>query len=279
MSLVAKISKKVVKTRREIHRALRRGLRPVPHPRPVFVVGCQRSGTSVTLRIFDQSLDATVFWPHDSKAYSHQLLRKPERIKELISQSRTTVAVFKPMNQIQLIPEYLAEYPGLKIVWLLRRYQDVVNSSARKWKSMPETLRQIVIDPQRAGWHGENLSQKTLEIVRTHYHDNISLESAYALFWYMRNIFYFEYGLDHNPNVKIFRYEQLVQQPEKYFAEMFKFCNVSFDPKFTRQIYSSSVGKNPPPSIDEGIKKLCEELTEAFQQHLSARYAPADTNI
>ena len=116
--MIRTLLRKADTVQRRTRRALHRRWHTCDDPTPVFVVGCQRSGTSMTMRVFDLSLDATVFQEANPRAFDDQLLREPAVIKELISGSRTAVAVFKPMNQLQRSPEYLDTYAGLKVVLL-----------------------------------------------------------------------------------------------------------------------------------------------------------------
>jgi len=232
---------------------------------PVFIVGCQRSGTTMAMQVFERSMAATVFHTGDRRAYDRGRLLNNEIIGRWLASSRASVTVFKPMNQIQSLPQFLETFPGLRVVWMLRDFRDVVNSGVRRWDTMRDTLRQITIDPTGAGWQGEAIPDSLLEVIRAHYRDDMSLESAYALFWYLRNRFYFEFSLATNEQVRVFRYEDLVSRPAEAFAQMFAFCGCPFDPRLTNGIFASSVGRHEAPKIDASITALCEELSRAFE--------------
>jgi hypothetical protein len=266
MSVIEAISRKT----KTIGRRTRRWLYQRAHPRqptvPVFIVACQRSGTSMAMDVFERSFDALVYHTGDRSAYDHGLLLDDEIIRRLLAKSRAAVTVFKPMNQIQSLKHFLSVFPGLRVVWLLRDYRDVVNSGVRRWDTMRDTLRRVTTDPANAGWHGEAIPERLLEVVRAHYHDEMSLESAYALFWYLRNRFYFELSLDSSEQVRMFRYEDLVSRPLEAFTEMFAFCGCPFHPHLTTQIFDTSIGRYEPPKIDPAIATLCEELARAFDR-------------
>lgn len=259
-----KVLGKADSAQRRVRRKIHKRLKPCEITTPVFVVGCQRSGTSMTMRVFDFSLDATIYQARDKRAFEHSLLKSDEVIRKLLERSRTAVTVFKPMNQIQHTRRFLEAFPGLKVVWLLRRYEDAVNSCVRKWNTMIDILKRIATDPSKAGWQGEGLSRRNIELVKTHFYADMSFESAYAMFWYLRNSFYFELALENEASVRIFRYEDLVLNPEQRFAEMFEFCGCPFHPNLTREIFSSSIGKHFSPKIDAPIEKLCQELSVRF---------------
>ena len=233
---------------------------------PVYVVGSQRSGTTMTIKVFDRSLDALVYHTRDKRAYNGGTLLPNEIIRKCLASSRASVTVFKPMNQIQQMKEFLQDMPDLRIIWLLRNYGDAVNSCIRRWKTMLDTLKKICTDPSTAGWHGEAIPERLLETIRAHYHDDMTLESANALFWYLRNQFYFEHSLDQDKRVRIVRYEDLVTEPTSQFREIFQFCGCPFSPRVVSIVFSSSIGRNTPPQIEPRIKKLCEELTDKFNK-------------
>jgi len=158
---------------RALRRAWRRVGRGKGNTRPVFVVGCQRSGTGMTLRVFERSLEASVFWESDRRAFTKEGLRLralPE-VARMVRWSRTTVAVFKAMNDLQRSREFLEDWPRLRIVWLYRTYEDVVNSCVRKFSTMKESLRRVAEDPAQAGWWGENVEGELLTVVREYYSD------------------------------------------------------------------------------------------------------------
>ena len=63
--------------------------------------------------------------------------------------------------------------------------------------------------------------------------------------------------------VQIFRYEELVTAPRQQFSSMFEFCDCPFEPGVTREVFASSVGRDPEQKIDP-VRKLCRELQARF---------------
>jgi hypothetical protein len=264
MTSIPRLLGKADTAQRRMRRWIYQRVRPRDVSTPVFIVGSQRSGTSMTMRVFDLSLDAMVYHTTDHRAYRDGILHEDARIQRLVQRSRSAVTVFKPMNQIQRLPRYLSLLPDLRVVWLLRDYRDAVNSCVRRWDTMRDVLKQITIDPAQAGWHGEALPESLHEVVCRHYDDAMSLESANALFWYLRNQFFFELSLDQDPAVRVFPYEELVRRPDAAFARMFEFCGCPFDARLTREVTASSIGRYLPPELDSEIARLCMELTDRF---------------
>lgn len=233
-------------------------------------MGCQRSGTSMVMRVFDLSLKATVFWESDRRAFDQGLLLREETVvKQLIDKSRTELAVFKPMNEMHNALEWLRGFSDLRILWLLRSYKDVVNSSVRKFSSMRESLQRIARDPKTSGWWGGGISEENLDFVRSNYRDTMTLEDAYAIFWVIRNSLYLDLELDKSDQVRVCEYEKLVSNPVAEFQAVFEFCGLKYNSDLVREIFSSSVGKNPAPKLTPKIEEKCIELTERMSNRLA----------
>ena len=241
-------------------------LRPHATTRPVFIMGCARSGSSMTMHIFDRAYDAAIYQQRDHRAFCNGVLREADVVRTLLANSRAAVAVFKPMHENQYARRFLTAFPELRIIWLLRGYGDSVNSSVHKWSQMRQNLQAIAQGQRDVGWWGERLSEHNLALVRQYYRPEMTNESAYALFWYLRHSFYFDLNLDQHPHVRVFRYENLVTHPAQQFGEVFKFCGCPFSSEYTRMVHVHSINRHPHPEIDPEIEAHCQEITYRFEQ-------------
>lgn len=268
MPLLTTALRKANTLQRRLRRWGYQRLFPHPSTTPVFIMGCARSGSSVTMDLFARSLDADVYQQVDRRAFQSHMLRPEVVLRDLIDQSQAAVVVLKPMHENQYARRYLDAIPGLKIIWLLRAYGDSVNSCVRRWNTMRGNLHAIAAGEADVGWWGEGLSTHQLDIIRQHYRPEMSEASAYALFWYIRHSFYFDLGLDEVANVRVFRYETLVSEPEAAVRELFQFCDCPYKPAYARILHASSIRKHAHPEIDPGIETLCQDMTMRFDQHL-----------
>jgi hypothetical protein len=229
----------------------------------------------MVMRVFELSAQATVFTEANPRAFRPDLLlREQEHIERLIETAGTDVVVFKPMNELQHTVHWLAEYPGLRVIWLVRRYEDVVNSCVRKFKRIRETLDRLAKDAQSAGWWGEGLSEASQQLVRDHYRPNMSLEDAHALFWLIRNAHYFDLELEQQVQVRLFRYEDLVGDPPAYFGELFSFVGCPFKPRLTREVHPGSIARNAKPDLNPAIASLCDEMQARLDDVVARGRAP-----
>jgi len=241
---------------------------PCKNSQPVFIVGFGSSGKSMTVETFTLSLDATVYYQTDNSAFDGHRFRNDRALTEHIARSKTAVTVFNCSHELQKTSYYLRLLPNLKVIWLLRSFKDAAAVCAKRWKAVLIYFHKILTEPSKSEWWCQGLSQTSIDLVRTYYHPNMSVTSAYALFWYIRNNLYFEFSLEREPNVKIFRYEDLTSSPIKFFSKMYEFCNCPFNERLTRRVVLTP---RENPDIEPSIKKLCQDLTDRFNGELSAR--------
>src|SRR5690606_31558450 len=100
--------------------------------------------------------------------------------------------------------------PGLKAIWLFRRYADVASPDLKLFgpRNGIDNLRPIAAnDPE--DWRCENLGAATRRVIESFFDEDMSPYDAAALFWYVRNALLFEQRLDEEPSVLLVRYEDL----------------------------------------------------------------------
>lgn len=288
--------------RKEVRQALKRGPRRVLSPhlkrlrmhlwqryrfdrsqpsQPVFIVGCQRSGTKMLLNTLDRSpetwshdhrlVDPIYFFRHDP-AYAKtpdgglSRLREPALLRRLIERCPAPVVVFHAIAEAQQADTLLERYPGAKVVWIYRNYADVANSAVRKWGDHQKDVIRRFRDQEwdRLKWRGERVSRETTERLAQSYSDDLSSQEGAVLFWYLRNHWYFTLRLDTHDRVMLVKYEDLVAEPLVHFARLFAFVGLPFAPSYVSAVHAASVGKDAPPVLREGIRALCDALLAAL---------------
>ncbi|ADE15266.1 conserved hypothetical protein [Nitrosococcus halophilus Nc 4] len=234
--------------------------------RLIFVAGVQRSGTNMLMDVLERSFETKVYHERDPRAFDCYEMRPPRIIHKLVKVSSAPHVVLKALCELQDLRRLMDEFAPSKGIWLVRHYEDVVNSHLDLWSGMPESIRRIVEDRNGAGWRGRGMSDETHALVRSLYHPGISNESACALFWYFRNILFFEQGLDRDPRVRLVCYEQLVQRQHETFDELFAFLGIAYTPRVSRQVVASSVRRRSPPEIDPAIRQVCNALSARIER-------------
>lgn len=236
---------------------------------PVFVVGCQRSGTTMLIEVLAHVDDV---WVHPEKspvAYDDYRLRPPAVVDLVTRLTPAAAALYKPVCDSHLTDRLLATHPGSRAVWMVRRWPDVVRSAVRKWgahqREVIEAIAAGRADTQ--GWRGERLPPGLVEqlagVVRDH--GPLSDNAGAALFWYVRNSFFFSLGLQHDPAVLLLRYEDLVRAPDEALPRVLAHLGVPYDPRVAEGIVDTSTGRPSPDDVPPAVAALCDALQARFE--------------
>lgn len=226
----------------------------------VLVAGVQRSGTNMLMDVLERSIETDVYHETDPRAFDNYQMREPEVIEALARASRARVFVIKTLCELQSLDQLMRRFSPARAVWIIRHYDDVTNSMARAFPQLTRPIKRMASRRQSAGWPGDGMSDETHDHLRRLVHSEIDLHSACALMWYLRNVLYFERGFDADERILPIHYEDVVTVPAQVFPDLFAFLHVPYSAYAARKVVASSVRRNPPPSIEPGIRDLCESL-------------------
>jgi hypothetical protein len=262
------------------HRGLERGtkwlkLYRIPHPsterRPVFVVGCNRSGTNMVCRGIGKHPNG---WDYPeaefSLAFNGYYLRADLVIEWLIRHTPASIISFGSILDSQFSDALLSRFDNARAIWIYRRYQDVANSCARmKWGSHLKDLVRWVSrgELEKLGARGKRISVNTINLFGELYREDLSVEDGACLYWYMRNQLYFDLNLYKNPRVLLVQYEDAVLNKEKAFRRIFDFLGFPYDPATIEGVFASSVDKHDWPGVDLAVQEVCNALKSRLDTH------------
>jgi hypothetical protein len=255
---------------------LLRTAHPIAEKRPVFVVGCNRSGTNMVCKAIGRSPHG---WDYPERqfsvAFNGYYLRADWIIDRLIRSTPAPIVSFGSILDSQFTDDLLSRFEGARAIWIYRRYQDVASSCAHmQWGPQMRDFARWVAhgETARLGSRGERIARETIELFSHLYREDLSVEEGACLYWYMRNRLYFDLHLDTDPRVMLVQYEDAVLNRAEAFTRIYAFLGLPFDdPTITDGVYASSVGKYPWPEVDPAIERECDEL----QAKLDARYSGA----
>lgn len=236
----------------------------------LIIVGCQRSGTTLLNRIFRCDVRVTAL-SEDNRltgVNGSRLRLKPfAEVNRLLPMWPTPLIVFKPLVESQNTPEMLAHIRRCRAVWIFRHYRDVVASMLRRFQRQVVNLRRIV-DREAGDWRAEKVSVRTHRIISRFYDDDMSRAEAAALFWYARNVLFFERNLDRRPSVLLCRYEDLATCPEQVMRRIYRFADFGYPERhLARDVDDHSIGGGRSISLDPAIESLCRSLQERLDRH------------
>lgn len=249
---------------------------------PIFA--CQRSGTSLILRVF--------FWDKDNIVYregSSLSSRDPEHLRldplptvaARIRRDRAPLVILKPLVESQNAAAFMEVFPEARPIWLYRNYRDVVASNLRKFgeRNGIDDIRPIAQN-DNSNWRAEKVSDYTRSVINQHFAEDMSIEDAAALFWFARNQLFFEQNLDTNPRMLLIRYRDLASAPSETMRRIYAHLQRPYPgDDILREIHGESVGKGGTIQLSPQIAELCEDLfdrlnTVAEQARKSSKSAP-----
>ncbi|MFQ3248891.1 MAG: hypothetical protein ACI9O6_000695 [Glaciecola sp.] len=233
-----------------------------------FVAGHQRSGTNMVMDVLEKHWHTTVFHETDNRAFDNYMMRPSKVIANLRNKASAKLFVVKALCELDLLDSLMKEFKPAKTIWVIRHYNDVVNSMVRSFNTSASFYKKIKEDRTEGLWRSRNLSDENYQRIFSLVNHDISEESAAALQWAIRNLIFFEKNFDTNKDVLLINYESLVKEPNVTFPNIFSFLSIDNSPNSYKHVHDSSVGKNKTPEIDPRIKELCEDVWQKFAPRL-----------
>ncbi len=244
-----------------------------PQQRTLLILGCQRSGTTLLLRIFEQDWNARTYQEESalSRPEARLRLQPPERVRALLAASRAPLQVLKPLVESQHALRWLEALPGSRAVWMFRHYRSVARSNLQKFgqRNGIDDLRPIARG-QAGNWRAEALPEAVRAFVREHFSEQMNPWDAAVLFWYARNALFFAQNLPEHPRVRLCRYADLVQQPQRVVPELYAWMGLPLPgSRLWRQVRSDARIQPPgfplSPDVEERAQALWERLLNAYR--------------
>ncbi|NTU80902.1 MAG: sulfotransferase domain-containing protein [Chloroflexales bacterium] len=244
------------------HRARRR-----EQPKTVlFIVGCQRSGTTLINEIFERDLNTKVYAEmsrlSSGDAPKRLRLNPIEEVKRTLERDRAPLLVLKPLVESQNILRLIGHFDDARVVWMYRNYRDVAASYVQKWGPGHSTrdLRAI-IERSPQNWRSESVSAEVEQFVRAHFAEDMDSYDASALYWFARNSLFFELQLEREPRVMICKYEALVHEPVAVMRGMYDFIGREFPgARIASAVHTAAANKGKSVTLAAPIEQRCADL-------------------
>jgi hypothetical protein len=250
--------------RAELARALRG--EPRGRAKVLFILGCQRSGTTLMTELFEADPGAKVYPEHSSlsaaDAVDRLRLGPTDVVASAVRRSRFPRIVLKPLVESQRARALLDAIPGSRALWMVRGWRDVVRSNLARFGDANgiRNLR-FIVEGCAANWRAECLPAEVDAVVADLFDEDMAPSDAAALFWWVRNQHYFAQRLDSEPRVRMCIYEDLVSDPTSEMKRIYGFMGEDMpgDLGFAR-VSGSSVGLGASIEVSPRVASLCDEL-------------------
>ena len=230
---------------------------------PVLLVGLQRSGTNMVARALEANPEFEVRNENDRASFDRFRLRPLPVVREIVGRSRQKFLVLKPLEDSHRVDELLdgigGASPGLAL-WSYRSVDGRVRSALSKFGDQSLQVVRAIAEGREDGlWQAERLPEETRTLIKALDVEHMTAETAAALFWWWRNLLYFELGLDRRSDCLLVSYERLLEDAPGEISRMCEFLGAEFHPTMTAGIeYRSSTKR--VLAIDPAVRERCTEL-------------------
>ena len=237
-----------------------------------FILGCQRSGTTLLQHIFEEDWNAQVYREVSalSRAPGEHRLQPPEGLRDIFARQRAPLIVLKPLVESQHAAALLEAFPEGRAVWMLRHYRSVASSNLRKFgmRNGIDDLRPIVSE-ERGNWRAENFPEAVRAFIRERFSEDMPPYEAAVLFWYSRNALFFAQGLENHPRVRLCRYRDLVVAPEACTRSLYAWLGRPWPGRYPLRQIRKDARLTPPdfplaPTVEEAAQTLWERLLKVY---------------
>jgi len=251
----------------------------------VLILGIQRSGTSLMYWVFERDLGVRVYREASELSSldqaEHIRLNPLPDVQRQINSHRLPLVVLKPLVESQRAHELMAAFPGSKVLWAYRHYQDVAASNLKAFG--PENGKsdlQPLLRDDPTNWRSQHSSAETRDTIRRFYAPDMNPYDAAALFWWARMQLYFEQRLDQNPNVLLSRYEDLVTNPVRTMRRTYAFLGRAYPgDHIVKDVNAQSVGKGRVTRLSPAVDELCGAMLARLDRLNDTAMAALDTQI
>ena len=250
--------------------------------RLIFIIGCQRSGTTMLTQSFERDWRVRYYGEHGFSPPQVGYMLEPAQIEQIIGRYHAPINVIKPLVDSQNVARYLAYFPTSRAIWVYRHYQNVARSNLVRWgfENVKNHLRRLIDGNPNAHWASQYASAETAQVVRRFYDEQMSPNDASVLFWYVRNKLYFDLGLDDHPQVTICRYKELVEQPSAMLRDLYAFANIRYPGDYlASHIHTNAAKVRRSFAVSGEVAEVCDallaRLDAAFEQRQFQPTLPA----
>jgi hypothetical protein len=236
----------------------------------LFIVGCQRSGTSLFSHILRRDWNCITYdekSPLSARDKEKRLRLDPlPAVKQRLERDRAPLVTCKPLVESQNLDRLLAAFPNGKAVWMFRDYRGVALSNVRHFG--PENaLRDLapMVDEAATSWRNERLDPEVRETIRALAAPDTSPHDAAVLFWLARNSLLFSQNLAADPRVLLVDYRRLLATPGEEMTRVYRFFDLPYPgDRIVQDVTAPTTGEQAL-DLDPAVEEQCQQMLSRLE--------------
>jgi hypothetical protein len=159
-----------------------------------------------------------------------------------------------------------------RAIWAYRDVDGRVRSALSKFGANAlEAMRATAEGRADGSWQAQGLSPESVELIRSIDWDDASAADGAALLWYVKNLMFFEAGLDRRDDVLPVSYGALVRDPSRTMRAVCGFLDVPWRPSTSAHIDRRSAFTGLAVTLDPRIRTLCDGMMEQLDAAAAER--------
>lgn len=186
---------------------------------PIFIFGCQRSGTTHVERLFRADPRSRVFGEFSELSITskHTVWHEQDDMKRILAEHPGEYWVVRSLLASHDTVKILNEWPDSTALWIYRDANSVVDSMVRKWQGDFREISECVETDQSEYWAlrelWEKIEAQAAELA-PHTQGEARWRDVYALYWYARNALILDLNLVAHPRVLVTDYIEYTHDPD-----------------------------------------------------------------
>ena len=245
---------------------------PSGYQKHLMIMGCQRSGTTLISNVLDTPKYTRVygeFSPLSDQDPAKIRLNTTENILCRFNSVHAPLVVTKPLVESQNARELLSSIPNSYILWAYRNYKDVALSDIKKFRNIGGHGNILAfVNDATSNWRNEHASLQTIEIIKSLYSTKLKPIEAASLFWYARNILFFEQKLAQDKYVSLWSYDDFVKNAGSHINNLMRWLDMpQSNRNLSKDVFVESIGTAKSLPIDHDIDALCSNLQERLDSN------------
>lgn len=237
----------------------------------LFIFGVQRSGTTITIDFLMKLFGVKGY--HEFSALTadgDEELRFPsnDAVKKRINENQEPFVLVKPLVESQMADIVLRDFENSVGIWMYRNYKDVISSFHKKFgENVGEHHIDLIIRNVSHNWRAERVPDHLRQLAIDFKNKGMTNYDSTALYWYIRNMLFFEYEFENISTLKVLKYEYFMNNYHQVTKKICRLWGYTFElpeDKFVFRTDSIKKGKNI--EINPEIEKLCQEVLDKFDE-------------